>query len=116
VHEPLFGVAFMLELLSKIDPDALAAVIIMTAGLAFAALVGLTSLISVNLRRYHERQLATSLILEMLDRGMTTDDIVRVLSAAGMHDQQEEIFSLRQRLRQKLTRLVGDPAKPAAKP
>jgi Mg/Co/Ni transporter MgtE len=103
----------MLELFSRLSPADLAVVLtvvpVIGLGLLFIVLVAVAKLIA----RYHERQLATSLILEMLDRGMSADDIVRVLSAAGLEDRREELLSLRQRLRQKLSRLLSAPAKPS---
>jgi len=79
------------------------------------------SVVAHHLRRYHERQLVTSLILEMLERGMTTEDIARVLSAADLQDQQDELFAWQQRLggrlRQKLGRRSGpEPPSPKPKP
>ena len=97
----------MLEVLSKLRSDDLVAVLVVTVLFGSCMLVGAIGIIATAVRRYHARQLATSLILEMLDRGMTADEIVRILTAAGMQDQQDDLSSVRQRLRQKLTREPG---------
>jgi hypothetical protein len=110
----------MWEVLSRLSSNDLVAVVIVTIAGGAVLLITLINSISHHWRRHHERQLVTSLILEMLDRGMAVDDIVRVLSAADLQDQQDELFAwqqrLGQRLRQKLAaRVSPKSANPAAK-
>jgi hypothetical protein len=91
----------MVEVLSKINGGDLATVFIvvplMLAGLIAVLVIGIAQI----LRRYYERRMATTVILEMLDRGMPTEDIVRVLTAAGLEDKPERQNILLERLRQK---------------
>jgi hypothetical protein len=101
----------MLDLLSKMRSEDLATTLIAIVAVSAVVVGVLIRLIVYSVRRYRERQLATTLILEMLDRGMTADDIVRVLSAAGLEDRGEEVMSLRERLRQRLGRSTSTPAK-----
>jgi hypothetical protein len=107
----------MLELLSKLKSDDLVGAYVVTFLVGAVLLVFVVSIVAQHLRRYHERQLVTSLILEMLERGMTTEEIARVLSAADLQDQQDELFAWQQRLggrlRQKLgRRLAPEPPRP----
>ena len=111
----------MLELLSKLRSDDLVAVWVVTVLVGSLMVLAAIYFVAHHLRRYHERQLVTSLILEMLDRGMTTDEIVRVLSAADLQDQQDELSAWQQRLggrpRQKLSRrLSPESTNPTPKP
>jgi hypothetical protein len=104
----------MVELLSRLNPGDLTAVLTVTVMVALGIVAVVARLIADGVRRHHERELATSLVLEMLDRGMTADDIVRVLSAAGLEDRGDELASLRNRVRQKLGRAL--PAATVAPP
>lgn len=78
----------MIELLSRLHPSDLAAMLSM---LAIGLLVGaaaLTALIIRAVQRYRERQIASSVVLEMLDRGIAPEEIIAVLKAKGLEDPQ----------------------------
>jgi len=102
----------MVEILSRLGGGQLADVLTLTVLVGLGLVMGVVITVATLIAQYHERQLATSLILEMLDRGMSAEDIVRVLSAAGLKGRQEKLASLRQRLRQRLSTLGSEPAKP----
>ena len=69
-------------------------------GLTVGLVVAVTALVTHAWQRVRQRQMAASLILEMLDRGMSADEMAQVLQAAGMDkdaDQNPIIERLRAR-------------------
>jgi hypothetical protein len=102
----------MLELLSKLKSDDLVAVWVITVLFGSLLLVFAISIVAQNVRRYYERQLVTSLILEMLEHGLSTEEITRVLSAADLHDQHDELSAWKQRLGSRLRQKLGRSGRP----
>jgi hypothetical protein len=98
----------MMELLSRLRPSDLAAVLsILGSGLLVGA-VALTALIIRAVQKHREHQIASSVVLEMLDRGIAVEEIVAVLKAMGLEDPQG------QRIGGRLRQLPGASAsKPA---
>jgi hypothetical protein len=79
----------MSELLLRMHPDSLIGILVVTLMFGLPIVASLAYFISQGIRRYHERHLAATLIMEMLERGMSADDVVRVLSAAGLENREE---------------------------
>jgi hypothetical protein len=75
----------MEELLARMNSDDVVAVVFLV--LAFIA--GLVVWLSLQWRLHRRTELEASLKHEMLDRGMTADEIERVLHA-GMHGARRE--------------------------
>lgn len=89
------------DLLSRLDGEEL-----MVATIVLGALIMVIVVVAVRIGaevwlRLRERQLATSVILEMLDRQIPVDEIERVLKAAGFGDRGTGLSAL---LRSRLTR------------
>ncbi len=91
----------MVEILTRLNPADLAEVL--TVGLLIVV-VGLVALVSVAIgafTRFRERQIASTVVLEMLDRGIATEEIIKVLRAMGLERTIDR--RIRARLRQLLT-------------
>jgi len=98
----------MIELLSRLHPSDLAAVLSMLAAGLLVGLVALAALIIRAVQRYREHQIASSVVLEMLDRGIAAEEIVAVLKAMGL--EAPEGRRLGGRLRQLLGGSAGKSA------
>jgi hypothetical protein len=104
------------ELLSRVSSGDLTMLLAM-ALVIVGPILAVVALFTVKgLWQHRQRQLATSLILEMLDRGMTADDIVHVLAAAGLEDRPDELLARRRRVQAQLGEQQSEPAKTAAGP
>jgi hypothetical protein len=101
----------MWQVLSRLSTADLA--MVLTLGIMFGVggLIAVTMIITQCVRRHYKQQMVTSLILDMLDRGMSADDIVRVLSAVGMQEEADEAASAPQGLQKVLSRLRPKTAK-----
>ena len=73
----------MIELLSRLAPSDLAVVLCVPAMALVVGLIVLTARIIIAIQRYHERRVAASLVLDMLDRGISPQEIEGVLKAMG---------------------------------
>jgi hypothetical protein len=71
----------MIEMLSQLRGEELAA-IFMFAGMA---IIGLVSILLTAWQRHRDRELAVVIIQDMLDQGMSADQIEGVLNAAGFN-------------------------------
>jgi sulfite reductase beta subunit-like hemoprotein len=87
----------MFELLSRFSPGELAIVLCVPLVVLVAVLVPLARVVTDTWRKYRERELATSLVLEMLVQGMGSEEITRVLEAADMEDHQEHVSALKRK-------------------
>ncbi len=98
----------MIELLSRLTPSDLAMVLCVPAVVLVVGLVALTSQIIRAVQKHRERQIASSVVLEMLERGIAAEEIVAVLKAMGLEDPQGRRFG--GRLRQLLSASADKPA------
>jgi hypothetical protein len=89
----------MVELLSRLSPGDLAVVLCVPPVILVVMLVPLTKVVADTWRKYREREMATSIVLEMLVQGMQADEITRVLKAAGMKDDQQHVSALERKFK-----------------
>ncbi|MHC4404316.1 MAG: hypothetical protein ACYTG0_32075 [Planctomycetota bacterium] len=75
------------EFLSRISHD-IVPVTAIVLGVTAGVVISITAIISGTVRRFRERKVTTNLIQDMLDRGMSTDEIERLvkLSATAIPD------------------------------
>ncbi|MHB1034078.1 MAG: hypothetical protein ACYC35_08410 [Pirellulales bacterium] len=73
----------MVEVLSRVNGGDLAMILVFAILGLSVGVFGLLGAVVACVRRYRERQQAAAIILDMLDRGITPDEIARVLQAAG---------------------------------
>jgi len=79
----------MVELLSRLSPSDLTVVLIVpTVGLV-VGVVALAALVIRAVERYREREIAASLVSEMLAHGVAPQEIVSILKAMGLDAPQE---------------------------
>jgi hypothetical protein len=74
----------MYELLDPLDGGERLALLIMFMLVSAGILIPIVIVACCQWRAVREREAATAVVHDMLARGMTTDEIVRVLSAAGI--------------------------------
>ena len=98
----------MIELLSRLNPSDLAMVLTVPAVGLVVGVIALAALVIRAIQRYREHQIAASVVVEMLERGMTAEDIVAVLKAIGLEEPQGR--RLGGRVRQLLGPSSGKPA------
>ena len=87
----------MVELLSRLDGEELMVGIVTIGVLVTVIVVATASIVAATWVRLRERQLAASVILEMLDQQMSVDEIERVLKAAGFGDRGTPLSELLQK-------------------
>jgi hypothetical protein len=73
----------MFEVLSRLTPGDLAAVLVVVSMIVVVGLVSVISVVVTAIQRQREREVAASVVSEMLDRGAAPQDIVAVLKAMG---------------------------------
>ena len=81
----------MWDVLLKLTSGDLAVVITLACFLAFSGVVSVTIVIAQNWRKHYQGEMATTVVLEMLERGMSADEIKGVLKAMGMEDQEGRV-------------------------
>jgi hypothetical protein len=94
--------------LSRLDPDNLTAVFTIGMMMCLGLVAVVAGVTAKTIEKYHTRQLAVTLIQDMLDRGMPAEDIVRILSAAGLED-------MRHKMLRKIGNLVSEKSTSAGK-
>ncbi|HUT94090.1 MAG TPA: hypothetical protein VMY37_31805, partial [Thermoguttaceae bacterium] len=72
----------LLELLSKFDPDEIIGLSAVVLGISAGIIISVTAIICGAVRRYRERLLAADLIHSLADRGMSAEEIERVVRAS----------------------------------
>lgn len=72
------------ELFSKFDPDEIIALSAVVLGISAGIIISVTAIICGAVRRYRERQLAADLIHALADRGMSAEEIERVVQASAI--------------------------------
>jgi hypothetical protein len=68
-------------------------------GISAGVIISVTAIVCGAVRRYRERQLAVDLIHSLADRGMTADEIERLVVASAVGDAEEpEAANVRARI------------------
>ena len=73
----------MWEVLSRLDSGDLVAVISIVSSLTFLLSVVLTKIVVGAWQRHRDREVAAAVIEDMLEQGLSPDQVVRVLMAGG---------------------------------
>lgn len=84
----------MLEILSRLHGDDIVGLVAVVGGFITA----ITVVCVVAWERHRERQLAVTIIEDMLDQGMSVEQIERILKAAGFGGSKTRLHSLRGRV------------------
>jgi cell division protein FtsL len=79
------------DFLSRIDSEELVALAAVVLAILAGIIIAVTSIISTQIRRYRERQLSADLAQDMLDRGMSADEIAQVLRAAAIESSEASL-------------------------
>lgn len=74
-------------LLMNLPEHEIAPVLIVGIVMTTSVLIVATTMISLQWRKVRERQLASGLVKDMLDRGMSSDEICNVMSSTGAKPQ-----------------------------
>ena len=85
----------MVEILSRLSPGELPVVLCLGLLAMVACVIGVTKIVAGAWRRYRERKLATSVVLEMLNRRMPFEQIRDVVLAMDMEDSLDRACTLR---------------------
>jgi len=84
----------MWEVLSQLSGDELLALLVV----AMIILLGLIVSCVAAWQTHREREMAVTIIQDMLDQGLSSDQIERVLKAAGFGSRSTRAHSVRERL------------------
>ncbi|MFH1921734.1 MAG: hypothetical protein ABIP48_17865 [Planctomycetota bacterium] len=76
----------ILEFLSKVPAGDVFPVIAVILGILAGVIISVTAIVSGQVRRFRERQLAMDLIHDLADRGMPSDEIERLVRASEVKD------------------------------
>ena len=87
----------MVEILSRLPAGELPVVLCLGLLAMVVCVIGLANIVANAWRRYQERKLATSVVLEMLNRQMSFDQIRDVVLAMDMEDSLDRALTLGQR-------------------
>ena len=85
----------MVEILSRLSPGELPVVLCLGLLAVVVCVIGVAKVMAGAWRRYRERKLATSVVLEMLNRQMPFDQIRDVVLAMDMEDSLDRACTLR---------------------
>jgi hypothetical protein len=88
----------MQELFSKFSGDDLIGLVAVGGGLMIGLIIAVTAIIAQSWQRVRERQMANTIVLEMLDQGHSAEDIVKVLGAASMEKQTDRVAAAKSRI------------------
>ena len=86
------------ELISKFEPGEFIALAAVVLGISAGIIALVTAIISVAIGRYRERQLTADLIHSLADRGMSAEEIERLVRASAIG----KLNDLRQLIAQRL--------------
>jgi hypothetical protein len=87
------------DFLSQTNSENLVALAAIVLGISAGTIIAVTAIISTQIRQYRERRLSAELAQDMLDRGMSAEEIAQVLRAAAIESSEG---SLRQQLRARI--------------
>ena len=79
----------MVEILTRLHPSDLAAVLVVPVLALSVGLIALIALAIKAVQRYREREIAAALVSEMLARGVAPQEIVAILKAMGLEPPPE---------------------------
>lgn len=85
----------MVEILSRLSPGELSVVLCLGLLATVVCVIGLARIVVGSLRRYRERKLATSVVLEMLNCRMPFDQIRDVILTMDLEDNLDQVRTLR---------------------
>jgi hypothetical protein len=71
------------------DPEDLIPLSAIVLGISAGIIISVTAIICGAIRRYRERQLAMELIHSLVDRGMTAEEIERLVIASAVEEPEE---------------------------
>jgi hypothetical protein len=77
------------ELITKFQPDELIGLVAVVLGIPAGVIFLVTAIVSGHIRRYRERQLAADLIHDLADRGMSAEEIERVVRASAIETPED---------------------------
>jgi len=77
------------ELISKILPGDLIPLTAIALGIAAGLIITVTGLIAGTVRRIRERQMAMDLIHDLVDRGLATEEVERLVLASATEESDE---------------------------
>ena len=80
----------MFEMLSKLKGDELAPLLGICGVLVVVVTVAVTAIIASNVRKYRQAELDASLKQEMLNRGMSAEDIKQVICAKSFEESRRD--------------------------
>lgn len=86
----------MTEILSRLNGEELMVGTVVLGMLVFGIVIVVTKVVADAWVGLRERQLATSVILEMLDQRISADEIERLLKAAGFGNRGSWLSELRE--------------------
>ncbi len=98
----------MVEILSRLPPGELPVVLCLGILAAVVCVIGAIKIVAGAWGQYRERELATTVVLEMLNRQMPFDQIRDVISAMDMEDSLDPALTLR--LRSEEVQFDSDPS------
>ncbi|MHC4177708.1 MAG: hypothetical protein ACYSWU_09380 [Planctomycetota bacterium] len=82
----------MSELLSKFDPIEFVIWTAVAGGLLVGLVSAVTAIVGAFWESIRESQMTTTLIQDMLDRGVPTEEIVDVVLAFGVEEPEDKMF------------------------
>ncbi len=77
------------DLLSKIMPGEIIPLVAITLGISAGIIISLGAIIAGQVRRYRERQIATNLIHDLVERGLSADEIERLVRASAVQSPED---------------------------
>ena len=83
------GIEMIEEYISKIMPGDVIAVTAIALGILAGVIIAVTAIITCAVRRYFERQMARTLIHELLDRGLPSPEVERLVMASAIESPEE---------------------------
>ena len=85
----------ILEFLSGIPSPFLIPVVAIVMGISAGIIISVTAIVSAHIRRYRERALMANLIHEMVERGMSAEEIERLVAVSAIQSQEDLAESAR---------------------
>ena len=76
------------QMIDRMDPQAFFALLIPLCAVGGTVIVGIVALITKHLRSVRQREIDATLKQEMIARGMSADEIERVLAAKSVPDSK----------------------------
>ena len=77
------------DLLYRLPAWGTVAVVAIVSGIAAGTIIAVVAFVCCEIGAYRQRRLKATLIQDMLDRGMSSDEIEQVLAAASMEAPED---------------------------